>query len=263
MGFNEFVKGLAHDWFPDAALRISSRRSRRLIERQTKRLGLDHLARTIAGHTGSRVLSGPFAGLQLDYEALPVHSAPKLIGTYEREIAAFVEDAIRRAPPQILNIGASDGYYAVGMARRLPNAIVYACDTDPKSLSATMRNAGLNGVSDRVSPLGLIDSNDYGKYLRDKGSLLLMDCEGAEFKLLPACAQSLRHANIIVEVHPEFGSCDSLVAVFRPTHAVQVVHRHKREISDYPVLISGVDPLLAMDERRGDQTWLYFTAESA
>src|SRR5262245_66666408 len=56
--------------------------------------------------------------------------------------------------------------------------------------------------------------------------------------------------------HSDFhlGVQDGVPSDWRATRTVQVAHRHKHGISDFPVLISGIDPLLAMDERLGGQT---------
>jgi DDE superfamily endonuclease len=45
------------------------------------------------------------------------------------------------SPTRALNIGCAEGYYAIGFALRLPQAKVFAAETDPKSLCAARRNA--------------------------------------------------------------------------------------------------------------------------
>jgi hypothetical protein len=57
--------------------------------------------------------------MRLDYESLPVHAAPKFLGTYERELYSVIERAIELAPRYVLNIGCAEGFYAVGLALRL------------------------------------------------------------------------------------------------------------------------------------------------
>jgi|SRR5262245_32523261 len=67
-------------------------------------LGLATLAREVSAQTEGKVASGPFAGMKLDYEALPVHAAPKFLGTYEMELHGCIERAIELAPRYILNV---------------------------------------------------------------------------------------------------------------------------------------------------------------
>jgi hypothetical protein len=259
MSWRMSIKSLAYGIAPHATLRALSIRSRRIIERQTQDSGMDRLARTISQHTNARVASGPFEGMALDYDALPVHSAPKLLGTYEKEIAGFVEDAIAKHPTCVLNVGASDGYYAVGLAKRLPEAKIFVAEADPKSVRATIHNAKCNGVSDRVVSVGIVHSGSLDKYL-SPGGLVVMDCEGGEFGLLdPKCDPILNSTNIIVEVHGGAGSFESLANRFAATHHVKVAPSTNRIPSDLPIRIPKVDLLPAMDERRGSEVWLYMT----
>jgi hypothetical protein len=259
MSIRKEIKRMALKAFPRFALKVLSVRSRRLIELQARALGLDDVARQISVATRGTVAVGPFAGMRLDYECLPVHSAPKFLGTYERELHSVVERAIRLAPPYILNIGCAEGFYAVGLALRLKNTYVFAGDADPKALRAVLRNAELNGVSSRVSTIGIVQSGQLHKYLKANASLLVMDCEGAEFHLLDPCLDPvLLCTNILVEIHPEFGSTCDIVQKFSRTHNVVRIDSVIRKAADISIPpIPGVDLVSAANERRGDQTWLF------
>lgn len=243
---------------PNATLRLSSSRSRGLIERQVARLGLDQLARDISSATGSKVASGPFEGMKLDYEALPVHSAPKLLGTYESEIHAFIEHAIGMAPAVVLNVGASEGYYAVGFGLRLPSANILFAEADSKSIAATHHNSSLNGIADRVTAIGIVHRGEFGIHIGSRSCLIFMDCEGAEFALLdPRHEPALEGASIIVEVHEEFGRLEELVARFANTHSIDTVHSKPRTLADMPISVPNSNVMAALDERRGNQSWAY------
>jgi hypothetical protein len=200
--------------------------------------------------------------MKLNYHALPVHSAPKFLGTYEKEIAPFVEDAIALNPATVVNVGTSDGYYAVGLARRLPLATVYAAEADTKSLRATLLNAELNSVESRIHPIGIIHPGEFGKYLGVPYSLVVMDCEGAEFSLLnPARDPILEKTHILVEVHDDHGSCDEIVERFSKTHSIQTRTSAARTRTDLPADASAHIPPAALDERRGTQVWIYMKAK--
>jgi ribosomal protein L11 methylase PrmA len=87
----------------------------------------------------------------------------------------------------------------------LNQAEVFAADADPKALRATIKNAELNGVSTRVSPVGIVKPNQFGRYLRADASLLVMDCEGAEFNLLeprttPSCFEPTSSLRFILSL---------------------------------------------------------------
>lgn len=252
------AKRLGYTFFPDLTLKLLSARSRGLIEKQVASLRLDALARDVARCTEQRVAQGPFKGMRLDYEALPVHGAPKFLGTYEQELHPFIERMIALNPPFVLNVGCAEGFYAVGMALRLPNARIFAAEADPKSTKATMRNAELNAVADRITPVGIVKPGQLFPCMRQQLSAVIMDCEGAEFSLLnPIRDPILLRCHILVEVHPEFGSANEIVSRFSQTHSVTEIMPAKRELdgSSYPF-----DAAIAMDERSGEKSWLYLEA---
>jgi hypothetical protein len=192
--------------------------------------------------------------MRLDYESLPVHAAPKFLGTYERELYSVIERAIELAPRYILNIGCAEGFYAVGLALRPDNAQVFAADADPKARRATLRNA-----EGRVSAVGIVQSGHFHNYLRPDASLLVMDCEGAEFHLLEPCRDPvLLRTNILVEIHPEFGNRCDIVRKFRQTHNLVRIDPAVRTVADIPIgRIPDVDLLGAANERGDDRMWLF------
>ena len=69
---------------------------------------------------GGRVFSGPFKGMQFIDESFENAFIPKILGIYERELHPAVEAAIALTPRLVVDIGTAEGYYAVGIARRLP-----------------------------------------------------------------------------------------------------------------------------------------------
>src|SRR5919198_4691601 len=86
-------------------------------------------ARRFVRWHGLTVSGGPLAGLTYP-DTEPLSVAPKLLGVYESELHAAIEDAIRADPAVIVNVGAADGYYAVGLARRCRQARVIAYEAD-------------------------------------------------------------------------------------------------------------------------------------
>ena len=88
------------------------------------------LQNTLLKAYGPTILGGPFAGMSFVRQVAEGCCVPKLLGCYEEELHPYVEQAILRDYPQVLNIGVAEGYYAVGFARRMPNAKVFAFDID-------------------------------------------------------------------------------------------------------------------------------------
>jgi len=93
---------------------------------------------------------------------------------------------------------------------------------------------------------------------KERHSLVVIDCEGAEFELLdPERDPSLVAADIIVEIHEDHGDPLELAQRFTSTHTINRARRAARLASDMPIDIPGVDPRAAMDEWRSEQSWLY------
>jgi hypothetical protein len=75
-----------------------------------------HSAKRFVEVHGPRVRHGPFRGMR--YEANRVAATQKLIGAYERELHPWLERVLAQRPTRFVDIGAADGYYAIGIARR-------------------------------------------------------------------------------------------------------------------------------------------------
>src|SRR5262249_45833875 len=144
-----------------------------------------------------------------------------------------------------------------GFAMRLPDSQIFAADADPKALRATLRNAKLNNVQSRVYGVGIVKPRQFDTYLKPEASLLVMDCEGAEFTLLnPDNDPILLRTHILVEVHPEFGSELDIIARFTQTHRPKTINQISRsEPATRP--IPRIDFVRAADERRGRDRWVF------
>ena len=208
------------------------------------------IARTLCG-PDLRVLSGPFAGLRYLPFASGSGLLPKLAGSYELEIHAAVEAAIGRRPARVVNVGCGEGYYAVGLARRLPEARVHAFDTDVVARQRTRRLARENGLSEQLQVGDLCRPDDLRR-LAGPGSLVVCDCEGCErFLLDPARVPELAASDLIVELHdfidPTIST--SLLERFRATHDAQIYSMADRSTFHLPAL-DGLGP-----ERRATALW--------
>src|SRR5262249_14226318 len=133
---------------------------------------------------------------------------PKLLGTYERELVPIIEQACRCRPSLIIDIGAAEGYYAVGLARRNPQAMVVAFERDPVARVALERTCLLNGVQGRIEICGKCGTEELGAILNRAANehsskvFVMCDIEGDEKLLLhPLAISGLRRVNLLVETH--------------------------------------------------------------
>jgi len=192
-------------------------------------------------HTRGIVISGPFAGMKMRQESSwEANSlAPMLLGTFEEELHEALEQEIARlsclSNPVIMNIGCSEGYYAVGLARRLPHSAVVAVDISAPSLLIAADAAEENGV--QITIAGPQDV----QLIKFVGvDFIVMDCEGAERSYLDLYTfPALRDATIIVEIHnfPNEPRVDEIMFDrFKDTHHIQEIIEAGRNPNKFPIL---------------------------
>ena len=219
--------------------------------------------RRVRDALGDVVVSGPFAGLEYpDWAMTEVDLySPKVLGTYEIEIHAALEALLERGPRNVVNIGAAEGYYAVGLARRLPDATIHAFEIDERLRSQLATIAAHNGVADRVRILGECDLPAL-EALAGPDTLIVSDCEGAELTLLdPVALPALAAADMLVETHDLLveGATQVIADRFAESHLVGRADSTSRFVDDVPGLdfMPLVSQQLAISEfRRGPQSWL-------
>ncbi|MBE7217732.1 MAG: hypothetical protein INR64_04595 [Caulobacteraceae bacterium] len=201
------------------AERLLDRSQRLLFRWRSHRLAERYMARH-----GERVFAGPFAGMAFTADQSEGALCPKLLGTYEAELHPALRRLAAQGVSRVIDVGCAEGYYAVGLARLMPQARVEAFDVDPKGRARCAELAARNGVAERVAVgarWSLAAAGDVGP-----GTLVFMDVEGAEAELLgPEAPAALARAELIVETHPWMarGVTEALAARFAPTHAVEVV----------------------------------------
>lgn len=185
------------------------------------------------------VRSGPFAGMRFTWEDWnPSFSAPfpKMMGTYELELHPIIERIIARPPRRIVEIGAADGYYAVGFARRLPRTEIVAFEELATGRELLTRFATLNGVRERIQMHGRCEPDTLRATLQP-GDILMLDVEGYERVLIdPAAVPALVHTPILVECHDALvpGVSALLESRFQATHAITRIPNRVRMIAEIP-----------------------------
>jgi hypothetical protein len=218
--------------------------------------------------TGGTVAAGPFVGMKFTVGESEGCFLPKLLGCYEAELhqhwAALRRD---RKYVTIIDIGAAEGYYAVGLARMFPEATVVARDTNATSQPMLRELARMNGVADRVDVGGLFGHADFAPYA-NQPVLVLCDIEGAEKDLLdPAKAPELERFDIVAEVHEGMDpTLPSLLSGrFGKTHDIIGVRDLPRTVIFPPRYQprDSIDRLVSMWEFRSSPTpWLVMRAKA-
>lgn len=220
------------------------------------------LANTQFARASGVIPTGPFQGMLYAVEASEGGRAPRLLGVYEASLQPVIETVIARAYPQVLDIGCAEGYYAVGLARRMPQTIVHARDLNPTARTLCAQLAAANHVTDRLRIGPEVSHADFALCSAAR-TFILCDIEGAERALLdPGLAPGLTQADILVEVHEGMqpGLLATLTARFEPTHRITRIDRDLRPEA-LPVWaddLSDLDRLLLLWEWRSSPTpWLW------
>jgi hypothetical protein len=220
------------------------------------------LANTQIARRGSRVAAGPFAGMDYAVAASEGGRAPRLLGLYEASLHPVIETVVARAYPQVVDIGCAEGYYAVGLARRMPDTVVHARDSDPRAQALCAELARANGVADRLR-IGPAMTHAELALCAAARTFVLCDIEGAEGALLdPVACPALAEADLLVEVHEGMrpGLIQTISARFAPTHRVTRIDRSLRAdlLPDWAEELSDLDRLLLLWEWRASPTpWLW------
>jgi SAM-dependent methyltransferase len=220
------------------------------------------LANTLRQRSAPILDHGPFKGMIYDTAASEGGYIPRRLGCYEASLAPVIEQIIARAYPLILDIGCAEGYYAIGLARRMPQTRILARDSDPRARALCADLAAANSVADRIEIGGEIDHEGLG-LIGTGPALILCDIEGAEDSLLdPVAAPALAHADILVEAHDGMrpGLSARLAERFAATHSIRRIDRQLDDtaLPDWAKGLSDMDRLLMLWEwRSGPTPWLW------
>jgi hypothetical protein len=228
-----------------------------------------YLASLVRERTGMVVREGSFTGLILPNGARDT-LVPKLIGSYERELFSIVEEIVGLDLDRIVNIGAAEGYYAVGLARRIPHAAIVAFEMDEAVRALLSATAAANAVSDRVAVRGKCEPADLRACLRGANqTLVVCDAEGYESVLLdPNLVPELEHSNVLVETHERLcpGITELLQSRFEGSHRSEQIWSEPRSAREYPFqtlytrMLGDRFFLNAVSEWRSEeQSWLWMS----
>lgn len=256
----KWVKSIALRTVPNLAIPYFSARARRHAHQVYQEWGCSTIVRAIAERYGDRVLSGPFRSVRLPTASFLEHAAPYLLGVYESELHSVWEVLLQGEYPQVLDVGAKFGFYAVGLASRLPQTNVVAFDTDSWASKAIVEMRTINGCDGRLVIERLCDVHWLRRHLR-AGALIVSDCEGYEGILFdPQVVPLLSQAVMVIETHDHevAGVTQVLLERFGQSHLILVVPSGSVD-RESPVDISFLSESevgLALSDVRPQQSWL-------
>lgn len=233
-----------------------------------------HPAKLVADKVEARsqggVIAGPFKGLRyIDSSVGSAHFA-KVLGTYELEIHSILDRLCAENPAHVVDVGAAEGYYAVGMLHRCRSCFVTAFESSAEGRKLLGEMARLNRCEDRISIRGHCGMEELRAALSEgKNPLIIMDVEGGERELLdPERIGELRHCQILVELH-EFvhsGIGALIRSRFDSSHTITECWTQKRSARDVPWIspwLARWTLRLAEEFRPAPMSWFLMTPRFA
>jgi hypothetical protein len=185
-----------------------------------------------------QVMSGPFQGIRYTMRAQGSSLSPKIVGTYEKELYDVIRSIQTDAFDTVVDIGAAEGYYAVGLAVTSPVRRIVAFEAEERGRSLLGEMASRNSVRARIDIRGRCELDDLTSVFSSSGkTVLFCDVEGYEATLLdPILIDQLRGISILVELH-EFvqrGISGIIRERFASSHSISEILSTDRTWADFP-----------------------------
>jgi precorrin-6B methylase 2 len=159
------------------------------------------------------------------------------MGVYESELAPCLLKWSAIPFQQIVDVGAAEGYYAVGCAMLWRQATVTVFESSEEGRRLLARNVELNGVQSRLKIMGHCGQEQLQAAMLDGlPSLIIMDVEGAEGHLLELKSiPNLTNAHIIVEIHDHMDKRlgEIVSSNLKSSHVIEEVWTRKRTFWDF------------------------------
>jgi hypothetical protein len=222
------------------------------------------------------VLCGPFVGMKYFDKIVWGPITPKWIGSFEAELHRVVGILASTAYDAVVDIGAAEGYYAVGLARALAEARIVTYDIDFIARRRQRNLAAVNGLSKRISVRGRCNHAKLQMELSAGRCVVISDIEGAEVELIdPELAPHLRRSDLLVECHANdrYTVADVISILrsrFESSHSIERIDSQDRIAEEWsyrhPSLreIHGERLSFALNEFRSHrQGWLWMIADDS
>ncbi|MDE2014521.1 MAG: hypothetical protein KGJ75_16485 [Alphaproteobacteria bacterium] len=233
------------------------------------------LSRQVDAAFDSTIGYGPFKGQRLtpgNWWGVK-ERACMILGLYEQEILHSLM-AVPIGYSTFIDLGAGDGYYAVGalVSGRFRNAYCFEMSAEGRRVIAD--NARLNRVADRLTIHGAAGA-DFYRAIPDvhlKDSVLFIDIEGGEFDICgPEMFEAFRNSVIFIELHSFFyadgqARYERLVRDAEKWFAVTAMTTGARDLSQFPELDRYDDTdrwLICSEGRKQRMQWLRLDPKAA
>lgn len=214
------------------------------------------------------VSAGPFKGL--NYSGITTFCStiyPKLVGSYEHELHEIIENIISKKYQRVIDIGSAEGYYAVGIpyAMNDDSVEIVAIEISEVAISNLKKLIANNSLKNKFE---ITSKFNCKKYIDDKKTLVIMDCEGAELEYLKNLDNDcILKWDFLIEVHVQIRKniIKEINDIFQKRNLIKIKSiddYHKIEDLSY-MLPDNFDDnaklLLLSENRRTGMYWLSIT----
>lgn len=217
---------------------------------------------------------GPFKGLQLDRDTWwgKLDLGSQCLGLYEKEILNLIEATEAGRFSTFIDIGAADGYYAIGMlvSGKIGKTICF--EQTEKGRAVIAENWKKNHSVGELTILGEANAASFAAlHAQDlANALVLVDIEGFEFELLTdEVLALLKSCTVIIEIHHWMDDFLNKYNAFLRNAAhyfeIETIQRVERETSNLPELRDFTDDnrlLLTSERRPGMMRFLQLTPKA-
>lgn len=209
------------------------------------------------------VQGGPFKSLVYVDKAVGSNYLHKLIGSYEAVLHPVLDEIFQKSYSTIIDIGAAEGYYLVGLGQKFPKAKLVGFETESTGRDLISQMYQKNNLQNELVLEGTATVSNVAPYITPS-TLLICDCEGGELDILDPTIESAFATveTAIIELHDFIrpGIKEALLERFGSTHAIEIIQFKKAEPAHFPFLanIENKKDSYELRRERGwqEQEWL-------
>lgn len=212
------------------------------------------------------ILSGPFKGMNYIRFSTGSVILPKIIGTYEDELHSIFESIKTKSYNLFVDVGAAEGYYAVGVSKFIFNekVPVVAFEITSKGRKLIKALSKINTLTN-IRVEGICTISNLKETLSKKRTFIIMDVEGAEYDLLNTKEIDFSLSDILVEIHPNSrqGLQDEIISRFKQSHNIDIIIPQSKKFPQGLMIPSWMisKKNYLINEFRGPQSWLWIESK--
>ena len=166
--------------------------------------------------------------------------ASKIYGFYENKIQEKLKEIKK---PILIDIGAADGFFAIGCLYSKLSKYCYAFEQNETSRLALHKTAEINKVSNQISIMGKVDNQSFLSSLPNdlelSKTVILCDIEGEEYNFFSeTILKKLKKCNLIIEIHNESSNSKetALLKLTKKYFNVNVLLDNNKDMSEINIL---------------------------